>query len=1091
MKRKTKFIIFVPLAVILIISVSAIFILNSFIGTEKFKDMLTGRIKEQLHSDVYIGEWSASIFSGIQFEELNINQPPGFGTGNLVKADYFTFKFNFWDLLKKKISITEVVISEPRINLEQNEEGKWFFQSASDSTKTDQTLPQSSDKDDDSSLSPLIPVYLLGLQVEKFKIINANFIARDYSGNVIGELKNCNINGKVDIINTDKFAAVMNIMADSIKAPAEVTGLDADLAISDLKTLIKVNNNNAEIENLSLNIFDGRIDAKVISLNYQKDSPEFDIQLNFKELSSRPILAMAGQPLDMISGPLTGSMSVKMQILSVDSLRQNLHSIMDNDVFAKMDKDMLPPLRALSNDINIESNINISKIDTINIDTPEKIRLNNLKTNIRINNNGVQVENLSLNIFGGKIDAKINSTDYLSSSPEFDIQMNFKELDPEPILTMAGQPVDMISGPLTGSMRGKTQILSVDSLMQNLDSIMNSDIFTKMDKELLPSLYTLLNDIDMESNIKISKIDANNIGTIKEIKLSNIDIPFSVAKQEISAKDIKIDLWGGTVGFSFTTHIHPDTPHVKVNIRVENLEQEPIFKILKTSNDYLQGTFNTTIEMEGSLKNPLPFIPESIKNLNLRGHVSVKDLSLKPSGKINTIEMPFDIQNNRLTVTDFFIKAFGGDMNTSLTVDKVANYDTFNSGLMPVFDIKSKISNLDARTLFDVVMQDPEMIGGELNADIAMAGTGNTLANLNATGAFALPFIDVKMVNTMVKNIKGEIKMKNENANVENFTAEIYNGSILASGGFGLSTNDFRGKMTLLDLDISKALEGPIKEIPSMKSFLNSTDVMTGTICGTSTVTGNIDHSEEMNGDYTFNIKDGVISGNPILSTLSKVLDTPEINDIRFSKINTKGSIHGMKVNVDEFYLSSTDIAVNSENGIIDLEKESLNIPVSIGLSPRIAKKLNKPVKEVQYGLTEKSDGLRYLPTFTMSGSLNSPDIKKALIEVLVKTTATGFLKKGIFKSLGLEEKQDPEASSKSETEETQGLIDDLIGVQSEKEKEEEKESHSKQDLFEDILGGLLGEEEDNEEKNGNTNTEEDDGKKLNPKELLKGIFGF
>lgn len=970
-KGKKKKIIIIVLAVIGFLIIGGIFGVNLFIGTDKFKDMLTSKMEDQLHAKVNMDEWDASVFSGIKFTNLSVDQPEGFGSGKLLQTTLFTVQFDFWDLIKKKITLSEIIIDDLTANLNQNKEGLWFFQTLSkqdgteDATKTAETDEKTSEESEtqlpDAGMSNLF------LMAETLRIKNANFTAKDKDGNVIGELKNGNINGKINIQGS-KNDIVMNLESSSISVAKEISGLDDNITVKDLKISLKLDENEIQLKNMSLGIFDGDLKMKMLAKNYQSDKLNMDIELQVNNLNAGPILDIVGQPRDMLASPITLELSTKLDINSVAPLKNFIESSEKSMSLLNADKSTLPIVSELLDNItNIETNISLGKIHAKDIAGIKDLVIDKIKIPIQIKRRSLALNGIEVDMFGGTFKISLN-TDIEPDSLGIKVDIETKGIKAAPLLAIAGVEDDMVKGDLNAHITFESAI-----------------------KDPLPFNPKTIDTSNVKGSISVGGIDTKPAG-----KIDSLQLFYNIINGKVKIDPLAIKAYDGTIKVVMEAdHLQSEKPIFDADIAIENLNCTKLLKSIGEDPELASGNLNLKLLAKGS--------GNSLENLNLDSNMEVGKITVMKDFVVDKITLPMNLKNGVLNIKPL-IEAFKGEIKTDLTASNVTNLDPKSRDPLPTFILKTSLSNIDSAPIMKYVeLEEMGIVSGPLNVDLSSTGSGNSLENLTADMTLTMPSMRADIANTVVENVNGKIHFANQIAIINEFTADVYDGSISMQGSYDLPRETYDANVNMQSLSLANALEGVVKDIPQIKRFLDVTKVMTGTAEGNAKVTGNIVNFDLLKGTFDLKVKDGVVGGHPIQTRLADILDKPELANIAFSYIDTVGSIDGMLVNLDDFELNSKSIVFLANNGKVDINNDSILLPVEIGLSSKIAAKLEKPVKEIRYGLKQKEDGMHYLPPFEITGSLSKPNIKKAMVEVLAKSAAKGFAKKEILKVLGKE----------------------------------------------------------------------------------------
>lgn len=1012
MKKRNKIIIIV-VSVIAFLVIGGIFGANLFIGTDKFKDILIGRMEKELDAKVSMDEWDASIFSGIKFTNLSVDQPEGFGNGKLFTTDLFTVQFDFWNLIRKKITFSEIIIEELSVNLNQNADGLWFFQTKS-SQDVDVPVEKIEEKEGAMSSAPLMPADTnLVLLAQKLKIENASFVARDKVGNIIGELKKLNINGKINI-DGSKNDVVLNMTAPIVNISPQISGLTDNVSVKNLELRVKADENEVQLENLSLEIFDGLVELSLIAKNYQSDKLDAEVGIRVDNLNPLPILNIVDQPENMISSPITCNISSKFQIGSVGPIKNFIEMPGEIDRLLKGDQNTLPVLCNLLDTItNIESKITLGRIEANNIADIEKLVIHKVVLPLHIEKRSISLDDIEVYLYGGKLLTSLN-LDIKPDSLGLKIDFETKDLNSAPLMVLSGIEDDIVKGDI------------------NMKMSMESEI-----KNPLPFAIETIDTSAIKGTFSIGEIVTKPAG-----KIDSVNLDYSITGGKIAISPLLIKAYNGEIKASVEANqLQSGSPVFDINFDITNLDGKKLLKSIGEDPELIAGSLNMKMSAKGS--------GSSLDNIEVESMVEIGALTALGDMEIEQIKIPLKLKNGDVSIKPM-IKAFNGEFNAVVNASNVMNIEPDTKKPLPVFDLKASISNMDSTPFLLIGELDPTMISGPVNLDLTAKGKGNALENLEADVTVEVPEINVEIAKAIVENINSKIEFANQIAVIKEFNAQVFDGSVNMQGNYYVDKNIYDADVYMDSLSLSTALEGVVKEIPQIQKLLDVTNVMTGSATGSMKVTGSIENIDQIDGTFDFGIKDGVISGHPIQERLSKILGVKELKHIEFSNIDTKGSIaEGMLVKLDIFDLKSENMTFYTTDGIVDINRDKLDLPVEIGLSEKIAEKLDKPVKEIQYGLVKKKDGMHYLPPFSITGSLSRPDIEKAMVQVLTKTAAKGLLRKEVIKATGIDLFEEKE--SDNDKEEGNDNVDDDVASELDETVDKVK------DVLDGVFKGLFG----------------------------------
>ena len=124
--KKFKKILLILFLISLFVFVGGTIALRIAFPPAKVKAMLITRMSEVLHRQVEIESISVGL-RGLRVKDFKISEKPSFDKGTFVQAGQFQIRPKFLPLLKKQISISEVTLISPEINIMRKVDGSFNF----------------------------------------------------------------------------------------------------------------------------------------------------------------------------------------------------------------------------------------------------------------------------------------------------------------------------------------------------------------------------------------------------------------------------------------------------------------------------------------------------------------------------------------------------------------------------------------------------------------------------------------------------------------------------------------------------------------------------------------------------------------------------------------------------------------------------------------------------------------------------------------------------------------------------------------------------------------------------------------------------
>ncbi|WP_179344233.1 AsmA-like C-terminal region-containing protein [Winogradskyella ursingii] len=400
---------------------------------------------------------------------------------------------------------------------------------------------------------------------------------------------------------------------------------------------------------------------------------------------------------------------------------------------------------------------------------------------------------------------------------------------------------------------------------------------------------------DLPKSVENIMIDANVKNTTGLVDDTYIDI---------NKLNFKID----NDVFKSEAHIKNLTKNILVEanldgvINLANITQAYPIELENELSGILKGNIVTSFDMDAIETNAY----QRIKN---KGNISISNFVFSSEDIAN----PVQINEADLTFKDGFVSlnkfsALTGksDFTATGTINNLLGFMLSDKNLQGNF-------NLNSNTLaISDFMKD--------ETDVTTSANGST----SATEALKIPeFLECTITanaNTVIydnlnlKNVKGQLVIKDQNANLRNVTTDIFNGKIGVSGNVSTkeATPRFDMNLALQQLDISQSFKdlemlqalAPIAKV--IEGKLNSTINLSGLLNNSfspdlSTISGNA-LAEILTSDIN-------VSQSPLLQGLDSKLDFLDLEELK-QNIDTRLSFENGQVSLKPFSLKYKDIPI-------------------------------------------------------------------------------------------------------------------------------------------------------------------------------------
>ncbi len=348
--------------------------------------------------------------------------------------------------------------------------------------------------------------------------------------------------------------------------------------------------------------------------------------------------------------------------------------------------------------------------------------------------------------------------------------------------------------------------------------------------------------------------------------------------------------------------------------------------------------------------------------------------------------------------------------------------------------------------------------------------------------------------NIVLKEVKGNLKIKDEKATLSNMTSSLFDGKVAFNGEVSTKneTPSFAMKLNMDQLQISETFQA----LELFKVLAPIAQVLQGKFSSTIQLSGNLtdDFTPDLlslSGDILANLmaKEINTESAPVLSALDSKLNFINLKDLDLRELKTNLSFKDGLVSVKPFAIRYKDMAINVDgNHTFDQKmdyKASIDVP-----SKYLGKEINNLIAKIN---DPSLQNLTIPVTASITGMYNSPQVStdltsgvKNLTSQLIEIEKQKLIAKGTDKAKSLNggllggTKEDSQDSTKVEDPLKKGAKDALGGLLGSTKKADStnakkdtvpaKKEDAVKDAAKDILGGLLGKKKKTEPKKDSVN---------------------
>lgn len=331
--------------------------------------------------------------------------------------------------------------------------------------------------------------------------------------------------------------------------------------------------------------------------------------------------------------------------------------------------------------------------------------------------------------------------------------------------------------------------------------------------------------------------------------------------------------------------------------------------------------------------------------------------------------------------------------------------------------------------------------------------------------------------NLELKNVKGNLRIKDEKAVLSNMTSSMFDGMVSFAGEVSTKneTPTFAMKLGLDKIEIGESF----KALELFKTLAPIAKILQGKLDSDIQLSGNLtdDFSPDLlslSGDLLANIFTREIDAQqtPVLAALDDKLNFINLKELNLDELKTKLSFKNGLVSVKPFTIKYKDIAINIDGGHTFDQK--LNYKATMQVPAKyLGSEINNLITKI--GEEDLKD-LTIPVTANIGGGYTSPQVTtdmtsgvKSLTNQLVEIQKQKLLNKGKDKAADL-----------------------LKGVLSGNSKTDSTKTDPNTEKAKDILGGILGNKskDSTKTKTDSVPKKEEDVVKDKAKDIIGGLFG-
>lgn len=474
--------------------------------------------------------------------------------------------------------------------------------------------------------------------------------------------------------------------------------------------------------------------------------------------------------------------------------------------------------------------------------------------------------------------------------------------------------------------------------------------------------------------------------------VTNIMIDASVKNTSGNADDTYLDI--NTFDFKIDQDVFKSEAHIKnltgnmlVNANLDgvlnlaNITKAYPVDIENQLSGILKGKLNTSFDMDAIETNAY----QRIKN---NGSVSITDFIFSSEDIVNPIQInkaELTFKPGTVSLNSFDALTGKSDLSATGTINNLLGFLLSDKKLQGNFNVNSNtfaisdfmIEDETASETSNKTTSDGESLKIPEFLDCTITANANTVIydNLN------------------LKNVKGQMRIKDQNANLINMTTDLFNGQLGISGN--VSTKEakpkFDMKLAMQQFDISQSF----RDLEMLKALAPIAKVLQGKLNSTIDISGFLDKNfspdlSTISGNalaeiLTSNID---VSKSPLLAGLDNKLDFLDLQNLQ-KNIATKLNFENGLVSVKPFTIKYKDIPIEvsgthtfSNNLQYDVV---FQVPAKYLGSEvnRLIGKINDPeVNNISIPVTANINGSFSSPNISTDLTSGVSNLTKQLIEI-------------------------------------------------------------------------------------------------------------
>ena len=277
MTLRKKVFVFAGVAFLLLL-MALIVAVPFLVDVDRHRPRIAAYIEEQTGKPARIGRLTLTIFPtlSVRVDDFVLGNPEGFPEGDFLRASRIYAELGLIELLRGRIGIQALEISDPVISLLSNTRGKWNFENPETPAESSAQSASPSDSEGEPSepaftLGVIERIAITGGQLTAAKLISPTETAPSYfeAANLAAELAQVDLNSFMDTEYTElRLAASGAFTSDSLRFGA--------FAVSSVAARIRLFPRQGSLDDLNFGLYQGDASGG-LSFDFSGTNPSYDV----------------------------------------------------------------------------------------------------------------------------------------------------------------------------------------------------------------------------------------------------------------------------------------------------------------------------------------------------------------------------------------------------------------------------------------------------------------------------------------------------------------------------------------------------------------------------------------------------------------------------------------------------------------------------------------------------------------------------------------------------------------------------------------------------------------------------------------------